>query len=214
MSEGKIIQSASFDQLLLSCEEFQNLINAHGDATKSESNGGCSLKETTKSSKENIHQLCAEEKLIAAVGEQLIKQEERETGYTGLKPYKQYVGQSNGFFYLLLAILSHLLYMVGQLGQNLLLAADLQSSNISKFNLILIYTSIGFGMSLTLFLRSYAVIDLGLKSSKSIFSKLITSIFRAPMSFYDSTPLGRILSRVRNYDLSKPNNNAGKFLWY
>ncbi|XP_009761955.1 ABC transporter C family member 10-like [Nicotiana sylvestris] len=201
MSEGKIIQSASFDQLLLFCEEFQNLINAHGDATKGESNGGCSLKETTKSSKENIHQLCAEEKLIAAVGEQLIKQEERETGYTGLKPYKQYVGQSNGFFYLLLAILSHLLYMVGQLGQNLLLAADLQSSNISKFNLILIYTSIGFGMSLTLFLRSYAVIDLGLKSSKSIFTKLITSIFRAPMSFNDSTPLGRILSRLSS-DLS------------
>ncbi|XP_059276296.1 ABC transporter C family member 10-like isoform X1 [Lycium ferocissimum] len=194
MSEGKIIQSASFDQLLLSCEEFQNLIHAHGEATKSE----CSPQERTKSSEENIRQLCAEEQ---PVGEQLIKQEERETGYTGLKPYKQYLGQSNGFLYLLLAIFSHLIYMVGQLGQNLLLAADLQSSKTSKFNLILLYSSIGFGMSLTLFLRSYAVIDLGLKSSKSIFTKLLTSIFRAPMSFYDSTPLGRILSRLSS-DLS------------
>lgn len=202
MSEGNIIQSASFDQLLISCEEFQNLIHAHGEATKSECNGGCSPQKRTKISVENIRPLCAEEQLITPVGEQLIKQEERETGYTGLKPYKQYLGESNGLFYLLMAIFSHLLYMVGQLGQNLLLAADLQSSRISKLNLILIYSSIGFGMSVTLLFRSYVVIDLGLKSSKSFFAKLLTSIFRAPMSFYDSTPLGRILSRVRNDNLS------------
>ncbi|KAL3506675.1 hypothetical protein ACH5RR_032057 [Cinchona calisaya] len=41
----------------------------------------------------------------------------------------------------------------------------------------------------------------GLKASKSIFYVFMTSIFRAPMSFYDSTPLGRILSRVSS-DLS------------
>lgn len=202
MSEGNIIQSASFDQLLLSCEEFQNLIHAHDEATKSDSNRGCSLQERTKSSVEAIHPLCAEEQIITPVGEQLIKQEERETGYTGLKPYKQYLGESNGLVYLLLAIFSHLLYMVGQLGQNLLLAADLQSSRTSKLNLILIYSSVGFVMSATLFSRSYVVIELGLKSSKSFFAKLLMSIFRAPMSFYDSTPLGRILSRVRNNNLS------------
>ncbi|XP_015085480.1 ABC transporter C family member 10-like [Solanum pennellii] len=201
MSEGNIIQSASFDQLLLSCEEFQNLIHAHDEAIKSESNRGCSPQQRTKSSVENIHPLCAEEQLITPVGEQLIKQEERETGYTGLKPYKQYLGESNGLFYLLFVIFSHLLYMVGQLGQNLLLAADLQSSRTSKLSLILIYSSIGFGMSVTLLFRSYVVLNLGLKSSKSIFAKLLTSIFRAPMSFYDSTPLGRILSRLSS-DLS------------
>ncbi|KAF3638734.1 ABC transporter C family member 10 [Capsicum annuum] len=201
MSKGNIMQSASFDQLLLSSEEFRNLIHAHGEATKSESNRGCAPQGRTKRSEENIHQLSAEEQLITLIGEQLIKQEERESGYTGIKPYKHYLVQSNGLFHLLLAIFSHLLFMVGQLGQNLLLAADLQSSRTTMFNLILVYSSIGFGMSLTLFIRSYAVIDLGLKSSKSIFTKLLTSIFRAPMSFYDSTPLGRILSRLSS-DLS------------
>ncbi|KAK9914395.1 hypothetical protein M0R45_038176 [Rubus argutus] len=41
----------------------------------------------------------------------------------------------------------------------------------------------------------------GLETSKSLFSQLLNSLFRAPMSFYDSTPLGRILSRVSS-DLS------------
>ncbi|KAL0304369.1 UNVERIFIED_CONTAM: ABC transporter C family member 10 [Sesamum radiatum] len=42
---------------------------------------------------------------------------------------------------------------------------------------------------------------MGMKSSRALFSQLLISLFRAPMSFYDSTPLGRILSRVSS-DLS------------
>eukprot|EP01018_Ginkgo_biloba_P020837 Gb_12924 [translate_table: standard] len=44
-------------------------------------------------------------------------------------------------------------------------------------------------------------IILGLQASKSFFFELMTSLFRAPMAFFDSTPLGRILSRVSS-DLS------------
>lgn len=62
--------------------------------------------------------------------------------------------------------------------------------------------AIGGGMTLTLVLRSYVVAVLGLKTSKAIFSKLMMSLFRAPMAFYDSTPPGRILSRVIRTSLS------------
>ncbi|CAL5344078.1 unnamed protein product [Camellia sinensis] len=44
-------------------------------------------------------------------------------------------------------------------------------------------------------------VALGTQSSKSLFSQLLNSLFRVPMSFYDSTPLGRILSWV-SADLS------------
>ncbi|KAL2922156.1 ABC transporter C family member 10, partial [Bienertia sinuspersici] len=40
-----------------------------------------------------------------------------------------------------------------------------------------------------------------MKASKSVFCHLLTSPFHAPMSFYDATALGRILSRVSS-DLS------------
>ncbi|KAB2596767.1 hypothetical protein D8674_032217 [Pyrus ussuriensis x Pyrus communis] len=52
-----------------------------------------------------------------------------------------------------------------------------------------------------LLFRTLATVVLGLEASKSLFSQLLNSLFRAPMSFYDSTPLGRILSRVSS-DLS------------
>ncbi|XP_019170237.1 PREDICTED: ABC transporter C family member 10-like isoform X2 [Ipomoea nil] len=202
MSEGKILKADTYDQLLISCQEFHSLVCAHRETAKSETNGGYSTrKKPINREEESIQNMISEDEQIESTGEQLIKQEERETGNTGLKPYKQYLGESHGFFYLLVAIIAHLAYMVGQLEQNLWLAADLQNPEMSKFNLILIYSAIGFGMSLTLFLRSYAIISLGLRRSKSIFAKLMASLIRAPMSFYDSTPLGRILSRV-SLDLS------------
>ncbi|KAK6776223.1 hypothetical protein RDI58_027224 [Solanum bulbocastanum] len=45
------------------------------------------------------------------------------------------------------------------------------------------------------------VVKLGLDASKSVYSILSSSLFFAPMSFFDSTPLGRMLSPVSS-DLS------------
>ncbi|GJR32090.1 ABC transporter C family member 8-like protein isoform X1 [Tanacetum coccineum] len=47
-----------------------------------------------------------------------------------------------------------------------------------------------------LFLRSFFVTLLGLKASKSFFNKFTDSVFNAPMVFFDSTPVGRILTRA------------------
>ncbi|KAF5947196.1 hypothetical protein HYC85_013153 [Camellia sinensis] len=113
----------------------------------------------------------------------------------GLKPYIQFLNQSKGFLYLSLVVILHIIFTIGQFLQSLWLAVDVQDSSISRLKLILVYSLIGCGVSIFLLLRSYLV------TSKSIFSKLMTSLFRAPMSFYDSTPSRRILSRVSS-DLS------------
>ncbi|KAL7189020.1 hypothetical protein ACSBR1_038815 [Camellia fascicularis] len=196
MSEGKILKAATYNQLLASSLEFQNLVNAHNDAAFSEKHGINGSQQRSKTPKEEIQKTYTKELLGEPVGDQLIKQEEREIGNTGLKPYRQYLNQSKGFLYLTLAIISHLMYLVGQLVQNLWLATELDDFNLSRLKLLMIYLVIGCGMSLFLVLRSYVVVVLGLRASKAIFSKLMTSLFRAPMSFYDSTPLGRIVSRV------------------
>ncbi|CAN1264239.1 ABC transporter C family member 10 [Linum perenne] len=71
----------------------------------------------------------------------------------------------------------------------------------SKLKLIAVYLLIGAGSVFFLLTRAMATVVLNMQSSRSLFSQLLNSLFRAPMSFYDSTPLGRILSRV-SADLS------------
>ncbi|KAF8379647.1 hypothetical protein HHK36_029091 [Tetracentron sinense] len=201
MSDGEILQAATYDQLLASNQEFQDLVNAHNETGGSERLAETASPQRSKTSTSEIQKITTEKQLIAPLGDQLIKQEERETGDTGLKPYLQYLNHKKGFLYFTLATLAHFIFLASQILQNYWMAANIQDTNVSRLRLILVYSVIGCSLTFFLLFRSLSVVVLGLEASKSIFSMLLSSLFRAPMSFYDSTPLGRILSRVSS-DLS------------
>lgn len=46
-----------------------------------------------------------------------------------------------------------------------------------------------------LWLRSYLTMRLGVRASKVLHSKMLSSVFRAPLSFFSATPSGQILTR-------------------
>ncbi|PKA56279.1 ABC transporter C family member 10 [Apostasia shenzhenica] len=203
MSEGEVLRAAPYHELVVSNKEFQYLVNAHKETADHDSirkvvshkmdvcvkeiNGSCF----------NIQQRTAK----CSGEDQLIKKEEKDTGDAGLKPYLQYLNQNKGFLYSTLAALSHIIFISGQISQNSWMAANVQNPKVSTLRLISVYLAIGCSTAIFLLSRSVFVVILGLQSSKSLFSQLLNSLFRAPMSFFDSTPLGRILSRVSS-DLS------------
>jgi hypothetical protein len=53
------------------------------------------------------------------------------------------------------------------------------------------------GSCLFAYVRILHVAHLGLKASREFFSGFMDSVFKAPMLFFDSTPTGRIMIRVR-----------------
>jgi ATP-binding cassette, subfamily C (CFTR/MRP), member 2 len=213
MSDGEILQSAPFHELFASCKEFQDLVHAHKETVgidklnnmvpQNNKNVTINQHEISKVHGGTIKNVLQKENIKPSEGEsdQLIKKEERERGNIGLKPYMQYLGQNKGYLYYSLAALSHIIFVAGQISQNSWMAANVQNPNVGTLKLILVYLGIGFGTVFVLFSRSLFVVVLGLEASKSLFSQLLGSLFRAPMGFYDSTPLGRILSRVRQISL-------------
>ncbi|KAI3422990.1 uncharacterized protein J3R85_011519 [Psidium guajava] len=201
MSSGQIVSTGSYDQLMASCEEFQDLVNAHYMTAASGNQIGIVPQMRPGHSKEEIQKILLEEQVEASPGSQLIKQEEREIGDSGFKPYLQYLKHNKGFLFITLATIAHFIFIAGQLAQNYWLASEVNSTSVSTAELNSVYTGIGITLSLFMLIRSYFVVYLGCGASDSIFSVLLHSLIRAPMSFYDSTPLGRILSRVSS-DLS------------
>ncbi|KAI3865604.1 hypothetical protein MKX03_036874 [Papaver bracteatum] len=199
MSDGQILCAAPYHVLMASCQEFSELVNAHKDTAGSDSFSDVSSSQGHGTSKE-ISKTYSE-KQLKSVGLQLIKLEERESGDTGLKPYLQYLNQSKGFIYFSIVVLAHLIFVGAQVLQNSWMAANVQNPQVTELRLIMVYLIIGCSTILLLLVRLLATVSMGLQSSKSLFYQLLNSLFCVPMSFYDSTPLGRILSRVSS-DLS------------
>ncbi|KAL2939122.1 ABC transporter C family member 10 [Bienertia sinuspersici] len=194
VSEGKILK-ASYHELLLKSEVFRSLVNKN-EVTASQKSKEVLL---NKASVETLQE-DAEKHVNAS--DQLIKQEERETGDAGINPHLQYLKHGNALLYFSLSNFMHCLFLLGQFAQSCLLAVNLREySTIIKPFMIALYALIGCCMIIFLFGRTLFLYLLSLRVSSSIFSKLLKSLFRAPMSFYDSTPSGRILSRVSS-DLS------------
>ncbi|RVW22636.1 putative ABC transporter C family member 15 [Vitis vinifera] len=62
--------------------------------------------------------------------------------------------------------------------------------------ILFVYILLAVGSSLFVLLRASLVAITGLSTAQKLFVKMLQSVVRAPMAFFDSTPTGRILNRV------------------
>ena len=58
-----------------------------------------------------------------------------------------------------------------------------------------VYAGLGFCQTIFMLCSSYTIATAGIIASRSLHSKMLANILRAPMSFFDTTPTGRILNR-------------------
>ena len=65
----------------------------------------------------------------------------------------------------------------------------------SQGKFLAIYALINSANVISMFLRQVMLYLSSIRASRVLFEKLLVSIMRAPMSFYDTTPIGRILNR-------------------
>ena len=191
------MHAASYQELLVSSKQFQDLVNAHEVTTDFPNVNNAAYNGGKQSERDaSLNPGLGKESVKSSVLDQLIKIEEREIGGSGLKPYLMYLKQNKGYIYASLVAITNIIFASGQVFQNSWLAANVQNPCVSTLNLVLGYTAIGFGSIVFLLSRALFVVDLGLRTSRPLFSQLLNSLFRAPMSFFHSTPLGRIVSRV------------------
>ncbi|XP_057526172.1 ABC transporter C family member 10-like [Amaranthus tricolor] len=201
ISDGKVLRAGPYNELLASCPKFLDLVNAHKQTI-----GTDTLAEVSKSKRQTSFTLKVQKhdfvsEYQESKGQNLIKQGEREVGDMGFTPYLIYLYQSKGYLYFSIVALAHSAFLTGQILQNTWMVSGVDNPRIKNSKLIVHYVIIGLCMTIFLFFRSLATVKVGMKSSKAIYSQLAKSLFRAPLSFYDSTPLGRILTRISS-DLS------------
>mgnify|MGYP000639145422 FL=1 len=201
MQGGEIQQSGRYADLLHAGETFEQLVNAHQEALTSVSFGETIRTDDGIYSESNRMQRKLSRKAsswVEHLGEsiQLVQDEETEKGDIGLKPYKEYITVSKGLLVFVFMSIWQALFVILQVLSNFWLAAEVSNTRVSQGLLVGVYALLSVGSAVFVHLRSTFTVWLGLKASKAFFYDMTRKIFKAPMSFFDSTPTGRILSRV------------------
>nr|AIU41638.1 ABC transporter family protein [Hevea brasiliensis]ALG00771.1 inositol hexakisphosphate transporter [Hevea brasiliensis] len=132
---------------------------------------------------------------------QLVQEEERVRGRVNMKVYLSYMAAAYKGLLIPLIILAQALFQFLQIASNWWMAwANPQTeggqSRVSPMVLLGVYMALAFGSSWFIFVRAVLVATFGLAAAQKLFLKMLRSVFRAPMSFFDSTPAGRVLNRV------------------
>lgn len=132
---------------------------------------------------------------------QLVQEEERVRGRVSMKVYLTYMAAAYKGLLIPLIIIAQTLFQFLQIASNWWMAwANPQTEGdepkVTPTTLLLVYMALAFGSSCFIFVRAVLVATFGLEAAQKLFFNMLSCIFHAPMSFFDSTPAGRILNRV------------------
>ncbi|KAL8234311.1 hypothetical protein R6Q59_020411 [Mikania micrantha] len=217
MRDGAIVQSGRYDELLESGLDFKALVSAHEASMQLVEMEPTTLDKTSQKPLKkslSIHPQEEDEKAKSSsiIGtSKLIKEEERETGRIGLGVYKVYVTEAFGWWGVLIVLLFSILWQASQMASDYWLAYETSDDRATSFNpslFIEVYTAIAVVSFIMVLSRVISSTVLGLQTCQIFFKQILNSILHAPMSFFDTTPSGRILSRASsdqsNIDLPLP----------
>ncbi|EAY72734.1 hypothetical protein OsI_00599 [Oryza sativa Indica Group] len=213
MKGGRIAQAGKYDEILGSGEEFMELVGAHKDALTAldaidVTNGGNEASSSSKTaslarsvSVEKKDKQNGKEDDANAQSGQLVQEEEREKGRVGFWVYWKYLTLAYRGALVPFILLAQILFQVLQIASNYWMAWAAPVSKdveppVSMSTLIYVYVALAFGSSLCILVRALILVTAAYKTATLLFNKMHMSIFRAPMSFFDSTPSGRILNRA------------------
>lgn len=202
-----IVQSGKYNDLLESGLDFKSLVAAHESSlelvdveTTSDSKDSPRMEKTKQRSFKQGNESedgTQQQSEGGRGGSKLIKEEERETGTVGFHVYKLYCTEAFGWWGVVGVVLLSLFWQGTQMASDYWLAYETSEERSFNPSLFLeVYGIIAVLSAVVVVIRMYSVTLMGLKTAQIFFTQILYSILHAPMSFFDTTPSGRILSRV------------------
>ncbi|KAL6300347.1 multidrug resistance-associated ABC transporter [Sparassis latifolia] len=195
MDDGVIVEQGTYDDLMHGSLLFSRLMEEYGNLDKEEK------EEDALGSKDEKPKTAGYEKQGSQAGQtQLMQEEERITGAVTYATYSRYLRFAGGLVWAPIIIGLLILVQGTQVGNNLFLGFWTAESipGFHQGDYIAVYTAFGVASSIFAFLLSVAFTVATLFASLNLFKSALKAVLASPVSFYDTTPMGRIMSRLSN----------------
>jgi len=210
LGHGRVLEQGTYSDLTnAQGGEVQRVLNdlkAYNESTSAADD--VSSSETTK----KVDEPLVEKSIVDEVSERsvtvkppvakeagnLVTQEERNVGAVKLSVYIKYLKAGGG---LSLFIFVYFIFILSSGNELASLAwvsywtTDTDYSNNSQAFYLGIYGAMAVSLGIITFARSFLLARFGVRASNSLHTNLLRSVLNAPMSFFDTTPTGRIISR-------------------
>ena len=201
MQEGHVEAVDTFTNLINNNEAFQKLMASTAQEEKAENIEAINEDHAEDDKKD------AKKRKNNKRGAALMQQEERAVKSVSWNVYVAYARASGS---VLFAPMIFMLLVISQ-GANITTSLWLSWWTSNKFGFtegqyIGAYVALGVVQALLMFLFAMSLTIVGTKASRVMLHNAMTRVLRAPMSFFDTTPLGRITNRFAK-DVDIMDNN-------
>ncbi|KAI4382506.1 hypothetical protein MLD38_008463 [Melastoma candidum] len=200
MKDGSMVQHGEYKELAKSTEgELVRLVNAHRQSidhmkpTAEEKGAPTGLEKANRIEpfEEKHHRRSTDDKLPHQ-----IEEEETVIGRVKWNVYSVFVMCAYKGALVPVVLLCQVLFQGLQMGSNYWIAwAAGKGSLIGQEKLIGVFAMLSGGSSFFILGRAVLLSTIAIKTAQHLFLGMISAVFRAPLSFFDSTPSSRILSR-------------------
>ncbi|KAJ7086114.1 ABC transporter [Mycena belliarum] len=190
IADGRIAERGTYTDLIEKDGEFSKFVAEFGNKEQSKDNAEAAVADDAAAAP----QADARKKATAGVG--LMQAEERNIGSISSEVYKGYVVAGNGKFIVPLLFLSLVLLQ----GTNVLSSYWLVYWQENKFHrsqgfYMAIYAFFGASQAITFFFMGSTFALLTYFASQNLHKRALKRVMHAPMSFFETTPLGRVMHR-------------------
>ncbi|KAJ3132928.1 hypothetical protein HK100_004842 [Physocladia obscura] len=209
MKDGYISEQGTYQELISNNEDFARMIASHGAHSNDDS------EDDELEGKEQL--IAKREKEVVELegiletkqtGKDIMTVEDQETGNVSASVWINYVKASGGLFGFVIPLIFILIvYQLSYVGNNLWLTwwTDNQF-NMSTKQYLIGYIILAIIMAAGTYAYAIFLAYSGTRASKSLHTKALERILRAPVYFFDTTPLGRIINRFSR-DIDAIDNN-------
>ncbi|KAJ3100041.1 hypothetical protein HDU97_002525 [Phlyctochytrium planicorne] len=195
LNGGRIVERGTFSELIGNGSGFSKLMAEYGGVSEGKPEESSKGKEKATETKDDTIATKMDNEEDTAP-KALMVQEEREEGAVRLYHYKIYLLASGGLaLWLTASIVSLTMQGVRVLNDYWLIFWSNDQFQLQNAQYILFYALLGVVQGIGATVLAILVTFAGLKGSRILHLRAIQRISRAPMSFFDTNPMGRIVNR-------------------